>query len=61
MPDPRAFVTIDAFEHRGDRADYAEQDPACLFHPNGSQITSFDRAFLGAAMREVLAIYAAEG
>lgn len=44
-------------EHRGDRPAYDERDASHLRHPNGSLVASFDRTFLGAATRHVLAIY----
>lgn len=43
-------------EHRSERG-YDEADSGHLVHPNGSLIASFDRSFLGAAGREVLALH----
>ena len=53
-------MTVDhvAWEHRTERA-YDEQDPSHLLCPNGSLVASFDRAFLAAAGREVLALHRA--
>lgn len=56
----RAFANVDWWEHRADRS-YDEQDPACVIHPNGTQIASFDRAFIGAAAREVLCLMTLAG
>lgn len=46
-------------EHRGDRV-YDEADAGHLVHPNGSLVGSYDRAFLAAAGREVLALHRAQ-
>lgn len=45
-------------EHRGERA-YDEADASHLVMPSGSLVASYDRAFLAAAGREVLALHRA--
>lgn len=46
-------------EHREDRP-YDESDPGHLVMPSGTLVASYDRAFLAAAGREVLALHIAE-
>lgn len=55
----RAFADVEWWEHRADRA-YDEQDPSGLFMPNGSLVCSFNRAFLAAAARAVIALHLSE-
>ena len=55
----RAFADVEWWEHRADRP-YDERDPGGLKMPNGPLVCSFDRAFLGAAAREVIALHLAE-
>ena len=54
------FADVLACEHRGERA-YDEQDASHLMLPNGTIVASFDRPFLGAATREVLALHVGMG
>lgn len=53
-----ALLGASAVEHREDRA-YDEQDPSSLVMPSGTLVASYDRAFLAAAGREVLALHLA--
>lgn len=52
-PDPFEMVT---FEARPDRP-YDERSAATVMHPNRSLVCSFDRAFVAAALREVLELH----
>lgn len=56
MADARPLANVEWWEHRADRS-YDEQDGGWLLHPNGTRIVSFDRDFIGAALREVLALH----
>lgn len=43
-------------EHRPERP-YDDEDASHLIMPNGSFVASYDRAFLGVALREVFAFW----
>ncbi len=54
MGQDRYWTTVAALEHRPTRP-YDETDASHLYLTNGTQVASFDRDFLGAALREVYA------
>lgn len=58
MTTSRADLILSTLEHRMDRP-YDDASPSHLLMPNGSKVASFDRAFLGAAGREVLRLWEA--
>ena len=54
-------MTLDELEHRADRRPrYDLVDTSKVIHPNGTVVVSQHVGFIGAAAREVLALYRKE-